>query len=306
MRRFLFIANDSAGTSLDEHVDAALAVLRDAGDVRVVTTATIDELEAAVAGRDGREVVVAGGDGSLNAFVTALCRTEGLGEDPPTVGLLPLGTGNDLARTAKLPTDPEQAARVIIDCPSQPVEVLLDDDNRVVTNAVHIGVGEEAGRLARPWKERLGRVGLGVIGYLIGGVAAGLGQRGRHLRVTADGEVVVSGEHRVLQVAVTVGRTVGGGTPIAPHARTGDGHAEVVVSMAISLMRRLRYAARINRGRHTDLPDVISLRASTVTVAGVHHDVAANADGETLEPARERTWRVVTDAYRLHTPEETS
>lgn len=306
MRRFLFIANASAGTSDRESTDAALVVLREAGDVRVVTTSTVDELAEAVSAREGREIVVAGGDGSLNAFATALCRAGGLGEDPPTVGLLPMGTGNDFARTAGLPKRPAEAARIIVDCPARPVEVLIDDDDMVVTNAVHIGVGEEAGRIAAPWKRLLGKVRLGVLGYVIGGIAAGFGQRGRHLRVTADGEVVVSGEHRVLQVAVTVGRTIGGGTPIAPDARPGDGRAEVVISRAITPMERLRYAARVNRGRHTELDDVISLRASTVTVAGVRHDVAANADGEALAPARERTWRVVPDAYRLRTPEETS
>ncbi len=306
MRRFLFIANASAGTSDRESTEAALAVLRGAGDVHVVTTSTLDELVRAVADRGDREIVVAGGDGSLNAFVTALAEAEGLGESPPTVGLVPLGTGNDFARTAGLPRDPAAAARVVIDAPARPVEVLVDDEGHVATNAVHIGVGEEAGRIAAPWKERLSAFRLGFLGYVIGGIAAGFGQKGRHLRVTADGEVVVSGEGRVLQVAVTVGATVGGGTPIAPDARPGDGRAEVVVSRSVTPMQRLRYAARINRGDHTRLDDVISLRAATVTVTGLRHEVGSNADGETLEPARQRTWRVVPDAYRLHTPEETS
>ncbi|WP_435200200.1 diacylglycerol/lipid kinase family protein [Janibacter sp. GS2] len=306
MRRFLFIANASAGSSDRARLDEALAILRAEGDVRVVTTDTLDELTDAVAARDGREVVVAGGDGSLNAFVTALCRTGGLGQDPPTVGLLPMGTGNDFARTLGLPTDSTEAARVIVSGRAQPVDVLIDDDQRIVTNAVHMGVGEEAGRIAAPWKERLGALHLGALGYVIGGVAAGFGQRGRHLRVVADDRVVVSGDHRVLQVAVTIGRTVGGGTPIAPGAKPGDGRAEVVVSRAISPSRRLRYAFRVNRGRHTELDDVISLRARTVTVTGMHEKVGANADGEALDPVRERSWRVVPDAYRLHSRRETS
>lgn len=301
MRRFLFIANSSAGTSDQERTDAALVVLREHGDVDVVTTGTVDELTEAIAGRDGREIIVAGGDGSLNAFVTALCRAGDLGEDPPTVGLVPMGTGNDFARTVELPTDPTEAARIIVDSPARPVDVLIDDEDRLVANAVHIGVGEEAGRIAAPWKERLGP-----IGYIIGGFAAGFGQVGRHLKVVADGEVVVDGTHRSLQVAVTIGQSVGGGTRIAPGARPGDGRAEVVVSRAISWKRRLLYAAKVNRGRHTELDDVISLRAQTVTVTGVNHDFAANADGEALEPVRERTWHVVHSAYRLHTPETTA
>ncbi|NYF98866.1 diacylglycerol kinase family protein [Janibacter cremeus] len=301
MRRFLFIANSSAGSSDRARTDAALAVLREHGDVDVVTTGTITELTEALAGRDGREIIVAGGDGSLNAFVTALCRAGHLGQDPPTVGLLPMGTGNDFARTVELPTDPAEAARIVIDSPPRPVDVLIDDEDRLVANAVHIGVGEEAGRIAAPWKERLGP-----IGYVIGGFAAGFGQVGRHLKVVADGEVVADGSHRILQVVVTIGQSVGGGTRIAPDANPGDGKAEVVVSRTISAKRRLLYAATVNRGRHTDLDDVVSLRAQTVTVTGVNHDFAANADGETLEPARERTWQVVPGAYRLHSPEATA
>lgn len=306
MRRLLFIANASAGTSDRESQDAALEVLREDADVEVVETESIDDLTEAIAARDGREIIVAGGDGSLNAFATALCRTGGLGEDPPTVGLLPMGTGNDFARTVNLPKDPAQAARVVLASPARPVDVLVDDDGMLVANAVHIGVGEEAGRIAAPWKERLGKVHLGILGYLIGGVAAGLGQQGRHLEVVADDELISDGHRRVLQVAITIGTSVGGGTPIAPDAKPGDGLAEVVVSYAVAPMRRVRYGLHLHRGTHTDLDDVVTTRARSITVTGLHHDVAANSDGEELEPARSRTWRVVPDAYRLHTPEETA
>ena len=295
MRRLLFIANASAGSSDREAQEAALAVLREGGDVEVVETESIDDLTEAIAARDGREVVVAGGDGSLHAFVTALCRTGALGEDPPTVGLLPMGTGNDFARATGLPKDPAEAARIVLASPVRPVDVLIDDDDNLVANAVHIGVGEEAGRIAAPWKERLGKMHLGILGYAIGGISAGLGQQGRHLEVVTDGEVVADGSRRVLQVAATIGTSVGGGSTIAPDARP-----------AVAPLRRLRYALHLSRGTHTELDDVVTRRAGTVTVRGANHAFAANADGEELEPARERTWRVVPEAYRLHTPEETT
>lgn len=306
MRRLLFIANASAGSSDRVSQDAALAVLRAGSDVEVVATESIDDLTQAIAGRDGREVVIAGGDGSLHAFVTALCRTGTLGQDPPTVGLLPMGTGNDFARAVGLPRDPAEAARVVLSGPTRPVDVLVGDDDQLVANAVHIGVGEEAGRIAAPWKERLGKVHLGILGYVIGGVAAGLGQQGRHLEIVADDEIITDGRRRVLQVAITIGSSVGGGTEIAPDAEPGDGRAEVVVSYAVAPMRRLRYALHLSRGTHTELDDVFTTRARTVTVTGVNHDVAANSDGEELEPARSRTWRVVADAYRLHAPKESA
>ncbi|WP_068255087.1 diacylglycerol/lipid kinase family protein [Janibacter corallicola] len=306
MQRLLVLVNASAGSADRTTLETAVATLRSGADVEVRETADIDDLAAAISGRDGRELVIAGGDGSLNAFTTALCRTGGLGSDRPVVGLVPLGTGNDFARGVGLPADPREAARVVLDAPARPVDVLLDDSANLVANAVHIGVGEEAGRLAVPWKERLGRIGLGSLGYLIGGLAAGLGKQGRHLRVVADGETVSEGSRRLLQVAVTIGTSVGGGAEIAPDAEAGDGRADLVLSWAVPMTQRLRYAVGVASRRHTELDDVLTRRVRTVTVTGMNHDFAANSDGEALDPARERTWRVVPDAYRLHSRKETT
>ena len=126
----------------------------------------------------------------------------------------------------------------------------------------------QAGRIAAPWKQRLGKVHLGILGYAIGGIAAGFGQQGRHLEVVADDEVIADGSRRVLQVAATIGTSVGGGSMIAPDAAPGDGRAEVVVSFAVAPRRRLRYALRLSRGTHTELYDVVTRRARTVTVRG--------------------------------------
>ena len=54
-------------------------MLREDADVEVVETESIDDLTEAIAARDGREIIVAGGDGSLNAFATARGRPGGRG-----------------------------------------------------------------------------------------------------------------------------------------------------------------------------------------------------------------------------------
>lgn len=205
-RRILLIGNKQAGTSDRAAMDAALEVLRSEAEVDVVETGSMEELTDAIAERGDAEVVVAGGDGSLHAFATALCITSTLGEDPPTVGLIPLGTGNDFARTVAIPLDAAAAARVVLEGEATPIDVLQDEDKATVVNAVHIGVGEEAGRVAAPWKELLGKVKLGALGYVIGGLAAGFGQRGRLLEVVADDVVLADGQRRVLQAPSRWGR----------------------------------------------------------------------------------------------------
>ena len=59
-----------------------------------------------------RSIVVAGGDGSLHAVVSALHRRHELAER--TLGLIPLGTGNDFARALGIPLDPGEAAAALL------------------------------------------------------------------------------------------------------------------------------------------------------------------------------------------------
>ena len=100
-------ANASAGSAHRGAVDAAVSTLGERADVEVRATPAPDDCESAVAGRGGRRVVVCGGDGSVHVVVSALHRA---GELQVAIGLIGLGTGNDLARALGLPFDPTEAA----------------------------------------------------------------------------------------------------------------------------------------------------------------------------------------------------
>ncbi|MCU1693793.1 MAG: diacylglycerol kinase catalytic region, partial [Frankiales bacterium] len=120
---------------------AARRTLEVEGPVELRTTATPEELDAALLGADGRQVVLAGGDGSLHL---AVARLRALGRLDLPLALVPLGTGNDLARALGLPLDPVEAAHVVLSFPPRPLDLLVDDAGDVVVNAVHVGVGAEA------------------------------------------------------------------------------------------------------------------------------------------------------------------
>jgi len=108
MRRYLVIANAHAGRVEREALDAAVGVLSAAGPTEVHMSTDAAALDAALTGLDGRIPVVAGGDGSLHLVVNRLRRAGRL--DQVTLGLVPLGTGNDFARAARVPLDPLVAA----------------------------------------------------------------------------------------------------------------------------------------------------------------------------------------------------
>jgi diacylglycerol kinase family enzyme len=281
----LVITNAAAGGS--DRVEAALAVLRTGDDVEVVATESPADCEAAVARLGDRRVVVCGGDGSVHTIVGALRRAGAL--DRP-VGLIPLGTGNDLARALGLPLEPADAARVVLTGRPRRLDLLVDDAGGVVVNAVHLGVGAEAARQAAVLKPRLGR-----LAYLVGGVSAGLAASGWSLTVRVDGTELVSGQ--VLQVGIGLGRSVGGGSPLTPHSVLDDQQADVVVSTAVGLLARAGYGLRLRRGSHVDRPDVHTARGTTVAATG--EPFHCNADGEISGPVTSRVWTIDPRGWQL-------
>lgn len=308
MRRLLLITNAAAGSADSGAVEAALEVLRASAEVEVVATQGVDELREALRRRGGRAVVVAGGDGSLHALIGALDDLDELAPSGdgatagPVVGLLPLGTGNDFSRALGLPRDPRAAAEVIVHGHAVDTDVLRDDSGVLVVNVAHLGVGADAGERAAPWKARVSRVRLGVLGYAVGAVVALLTTDGWRLRVLADGRDLTPGRRRILQVAIANGRTIGGGAAIAPEADASDGLADVTVSFATGPLARMAYGMAMRRGRHRDRDDVLQLRAREVRVRALRGRFTVNSDGELCEPVRERTWRVERAAYRMLVP----
>lgn len=293
----LAIANVAAGSAAEEALAEATVTLRAGADVELVVPADLDELRAAVEVLGDRRLVVLGGDGTVHACVAALDRLGRLGADP--VGVVPLGTGNDLARAVGLPLSPREAARVALTGVPRRLDVARADDGDVVVNAVHAGIGAEAAADVQDVKGPLGAAA-----YVVGAVRAGASERGWRLRVTVDGEVLHDGTEPVLMVALGLGSSIGGGAPVAPDAAVADGLADVVVSAATGPLARVGYALALRRGDHVDRDDVVSRRGRRVSVEAVDDDSAfrTNADGEVRGPFTRRTWTVEPAAWSLLTP----
>lgn len=290
----LVITNSDAGSADEAALDAALAVLRERADVEVRPTSAPEELRDVLRDAGDRSVVVAGGDGSIHAVVQALHDMGAL--RGRTLGLIPLGTGNDFARTLGIPLDAAEAARVLLDGTPRPTDLVVDDGGHVTVNNVHVGAGAEAGKEGARWKRRLGR-----IGYAVGALRVALDPPTLRVRVTVDDEVVADSDLAVLMVAVGNGASVGGGTEITPDADPHDGLADVLVATPERPLARLGYLLRLPLGRHPAHEDVHVVRGRKITVSGSPFD--CNSDGEIDGPVSSRTWRILPAAYAMVVPD---
>ncbi|WP_336923325.1 diacylglycerol/lipid kinase family protein [Aquipuribacter sp. SD81] len=304
MGRVVAVVSEVKAQESPDDVAAALDALRAHAAVDVERVAGDDHLRAVLDGEPER-LVVLGGDGSVHRLVQVMHdrRRAGTERDAAVaVALLPLGTGNDLARGVGVPLDVPAAARLAVRGAARPMAVLLDDEEQVVVNAAHVGVGAAAARTAEEAAST--KSVLGGAAYSAAAVVAGLRTRGWHLRVRVDGREVHDGGQRLLMVAVGLGRTIGGGAPVAPNADPFSGRAQVTVSRSTGWAARLAYAAALRHGRHHVRQDVTGVEAhDTVEVSAVGDDAfSVDADGELSDPVAQRTWRVVPEAWSIVAP----
>lgn len=285
----VLVVNDAAGSAERQAVDAAADVLGVAGDVEVVVTADVGALDAVLSRRGDHRTVICGGDGSLHLAVTRL-RALGRLEEP--LGLIPLGTGNDLARGVGLPfEDPAAAAVRVRDGGPTPMDLLVDDTGRICVNALHAGVGADASAHAQALKDKLSKVA-----YPVGAVLAGVAADGVRTRVEVDGEELIDDD--VLLVAVTNGTCFGGGATICPDATPDDGRLDVVAVTAVGSIARAAFAVSLNAGEHLEREDVHLAVGREVRIVG--EGLRYVVDGELgEEPETDRTWRVEPGAWRL-------
>ncbi len=233
-------------------------------------------------------VILGGGDGTMSAAAPALIETR------LPLGILPLGTGNDLARTLGLPFDPVEAARVIVAGEQRDID-LGEVNGRPFFNVASLGLSVTvANRLDPVVKRRFGR-----FGYVI--TAAKVMATARPFSVAIDdGETVVRG--RTYQVAVGNGRYYGGGNAIHHAAEIDDGLLHLYSLEMQSLWKFAALGPFFRTGRFEVFKEVRTIHSDNFEIR-TRVPRSINADGEIVgkTPAR---FRLLRDAVRVFVPRE--
>jgi len=274
------ILNPSAGSVRDlDDVVARLGRLPNA-EIRLTGRRGSAARFARAAVQKGRKIVVAaGGDGTLNEVVN------GIGENVLgiRVGLIPLGTGNDFARTIGVPTDLEAAIDLIAAGDTRKVDLV-----RVTSDEVRYFVNVSAGGFSGLVDEKLTRAmkkTWGPLAYLRSAAAA-LPEL-RAYRTTLAFDNTESLMLDLYNVVVANGRYVGGGTLIAPEASIDDGLLDIVLIPQRSAPELALLAAQVAMGTHLSSDAIVFRRAAKLTVNS-KPGMWFNVDGELVgnEPAR--------------------
>lgn len=272
-QRIALLTNPSAGKGRGARIAAeAVPRLRDAGyvveDLHGRDADESTDLARDCVARGVETLVVVGGDGMVHVAVQALA---GSGT---RLGLLPAGTGNDVARYLGVPRrDPTAAVDVVIGGRERTVDLARTGSTYFVTvlaagfDAV---VNERANQMR--WPRGQMRYNLATLAEL----------RTLH---PVDYVLELDGvSHRLSATVVAVGNgpSFGGGLRIAEGAELDDGQLDVVVIAPLTRRDLVRTYPKLFRGTHVHHPGYQHHRVRSVTVAAA--GITAYADGERIGP----------------------
>ena len=228
------------------------------------------ELAAAARDRGSAVVVVCGGDGTVAEVLPVLAGGE------TSLGLLPAGTCNDLARALGIGISEDPAMRVLLEGQPRPIDLGRCGD-RLFATVASFGFDAEVGEEMAEGRSPLP----GTAGYLYTAL--------RRLRGYRPAPVCLRGEFGVREQEVfllAMGNTpsYGGGLRICPEADPTDGRLDLcLVDGSISTREVLALVPRIFRGGHVGSAAVQMLRSSWVEIEALDGSpMALRADGERL------------------------
>ena len=279
--RVLIIFNKKSGSADDTPRDALTKILGDLGEVRAIDPDK-GEFAAQVDARAGEAelVVAAGGDGTVNRAVNAI--SDRL--DRIELGVIPLGTGNDFARTLGLPEDPEESAHAIVDGRPRTVDLGSARGPGVERLFVNACIGGFPVRVDEAVSGTAKRV-LGPLAYLAAG--------GKAVVNLTRSTVTMNGVRIEDCVAAGVGngRTCGGGIAVWPDAAPDDGLLDGCAMGVSGPVAAARLAASVKRGAHLAMEGIEAVRAEAVRIES-DPPMEFNVDGELVNLSTPAEFRI--------------
>jgi diacylglycerol kinase (ATP) len=232
-------------------------------------------------------VIIGGGDGSLNAAA------EGLIETQLPLGILPLGTANDLARTLEIPLDLSSACEVITQGQTRRIDLGWVNGKHFF-NVASLGLSVQiASQLTREVKSRWG-----VLAYTLTAFRVFLRSRPFHAEIVADGQ---TWRVRTLQIAVGNGRHYGGGMTVNQEAAIDDGVLHLYSLEVDRWWQVVPLLPALRLGSLNGSTSVRTLQGREFEVRALSRPRLVNADGEIVgqTPCR---FRLVPQAISVFVP----
>lgn len=277
MNSILVVLSPSAEGREGESALEAWQSLRPRVELRRTTDASDARRWAGEAAEKGIELVVAGGgDGTVHEVANGILEFP---DGSTALGIVPLGTGNDLARELGIPLDPEDAIQVLETGSLRSMDVVrVSLDGGAATFVVNAVTGGFSGQIHEALDSEM-RERWGPLSYLRSGVEMWGERRTYRLELEVEGEAI---SEVVLNFMVCNGAFAGGGIRIAPGADPFDGLLDIGLIRDAPVGELATLAAEILSGQPMDHAALVRRKTRSAYIR-VDAPVALSLDGEPTE-----------------------
>ncbi|MDP1889966.1 MAG: diacylglycerol kinase family protein [Gemmatimonadaceae bacterium] len=263
-------------------------------------TPTVEHTRAAGDGvRAARELAawhdhlfVLGGDGTVMEAATGIAEAGG----SMPIGILPAGTGNQLARALSISLSPRRAVAQLLAGTDRRIDLgILNGSRRVGIGA---GLGLDAAMIAGAHGSLKRR--LGPASYVVSGTAAALRPRRFAVRAEVDGRVIE--RECTVAMVLNLGRIFNGLLEVAPGSSLVDGLLDLVIVDSRSLADALSFSVSemLLRRRHADSRWTFA-RGRAICIETLVSDIPSQVDGDLIDDKR-LSLEIAPLAVRLFVP----
>ncbi|KAH7513078.1 hypothetical protein FEM48_Zijuj12G0158300 [Ziziphus jujuba var. spinosa] len=242
--------------------------------------------EAILEGADA--VIAVGGDGTLHEVVNgffwgdhAVTNLDREATHSTALGLIPLGTGSDFARSFNWKNDPHEAVERIARGQRSRIDVgVISGETKephYFLNVADIHLSAKAGFYASRYKR------FGNLCYVIGALQAFIGHHNQDLRIKVNGSEWEE-YSQVTALCIGNGKYFGGGMKIVPNADPCSGNLKVVILQDFKWYDFILKLQKLYRGTHLSVKNVSSLSVHSIEVEDISGSgsIYVQSDGEHL------------------------
>ncbi|MDI9247812.1 lipid kinase YegS [Stenotrophomonas sp. RS-48] len=242
-------------------------------------------------------IVAAGGDGTLSAVAETLAHRDESADALPSLALVPMGTANDFATSANIPTEPEAALALIGQATAHAIDLLRVDADGTPWWCANLASGGFGTQVTVETDAGLKKM-LGGLAYVITGIA----KLGRIEPITARLHGPdFAWEGGFIALGIGNGRQAGGGQQLCPQALIDDGLLDVTVVPELEGEVASTLGQMLTGGKEAALERVATrVRLPWLQLESAQ-PLTLNLDGE---PVQARRFRIdcVAGRVRMHLP----
>jgi diacylglycerol kinase (ATP) len=229
-------------------------------------------------------VMAAGGDGTVHQVLNGMLEDREGANNLPILGIIPIGSGNDLARALNLKAKVNTIVELVRKLQPRKIDIgrisyridstSAHEDRRYFINEVDIGLGPEVVKKVMSSDRPFGPS----VAYYLAIVSSFITFKPLHARIKTTNW---SWEGKIRTLAVANGNYYGHGLCISPDSKPDDGRFGTFICSGVSVFDFIRYSETMKKGKYVRIPEIMYNEADSIELTS-SQTVPVEADGEIL------------------------